>query len=495
MSRDTISEIRKESERFLKALNEELYRNLSGLKRGSNLNSIYQAYPNLGQADLFFSVKDMSPEDKQEGVRPAVPLLLGFLARSFIRSKTSRVTDKILATEALQEILVERRSMPYRAAQAEIKKEKKRARREEIDKGRKEILLKLNPLFIELLDAMRSALAEVGYSSYLTLCDDVEGLKLDQLEEKAKAFLNDTEYIYRDLLGWFFQKKMDLKLKDARIHDLSYLLNSFELSANFPNTDLKSLAKTLLNEMNLETGENVKSDLAQRKAKVSEPFCLPIEPPHNTVFSIYPIGGVEDYESFFYGLGSAICYGYTEPEDDFESRNLRESTSVEIFGQLFETLIFQPKWIKKYLKSDTGGDFLRFLYLRRLMKIRYYSGKLIYEIALHKDEDFESKSDFYKQVLRTATLCEHSEADYLVYCRPFFYTAAYLKASLVEPVLRSYLRERFDEQWWRDKEAGDFLRRMWKEGGKITSQEILKRLGHEELDISPLITTFQEVLG
>ncbi|MBI2486361.1 MAG: hypothetical protein HYW01_05275 [Deltaproteobacteria bacterium] len=495
MSRDIILEIHKNGEKFLRALNEELYRNWSGLKRGSNLNSIYRSHPNLGETDLFFSVKDLVMKEEEVGARHAVPLLLGFLTHSFIGNKTAKFTDKIFTSEARQEIVVERKSIPYRAARAKIKKEQKRTKREEIDKRRKEIILKLNPLFIELLDTMHSASAELGYSSYTTLCDEVEGLKLEQLVEKAKVFLIDTEYIYRDLLGWFFQKRMELKLKDAKIHDLHYLLNSFELNANFPKTDLKSLAKTLLNEMNIEFGENVRADLEQRKDKVSEAFCLPFEPPQNIVFSIYPIGGVEDYESFFYGLGSALCYGYVEREDDFEFRSLRESASVEIFGQLFENLIFQPKWIKRYLKSDAGSDFLRFLYLRQLMKIRYYSGKLIYEMALHKDEDFESKSDFYKQMLQTATLCEHSEADYLFDSKPFFYTAIYLKASFVEPALRSYLRERFDEQWWREKESGDYLRKMWQRGGRITSQEILKRLGYKELDISQLFRFFGEVLG
>jgi hypothetical protein len=497
MSRDIISEIRKKAEKFCKDLNEELYRNLSGLKRQSNLNSIYRSHPNLGQADLFFSVKDMSSQDKDKVVEAqhAVPLLLGFLARSFIGSKTAKMIDRILATEVRQEILVEQKSVHYRAAQAELKKEKKRTRREEIDKERKAIVLTLNPLFIELLHAIHDASAELGYSSYLTLCDELEGLKLHELKERAKLFLNDTEYIYRDLLGWFLQKRMELKLKDAKIHDLRYLLNSFELSASFPSTDLKSLAKTLLSEMNLENGKNAKPDLARRKGKVSEPFCLPIDPPYNTVFSMYPIGGVEDYESFFHGFGSALCYGYVADEDDFEFRYLRESAAVEIFGQLFENLIFQPKWIKRYVKSDTGSDFLRFLYLRQLMKIRYYSGKLIYEIALHEDQNFGSKSDSYKQLLQAATLSEHSDADYLVDCgKPFLFTAAYLKAIFVEPMLRSYLRERFDEQWWREREAGDFIRKVWQEGGRTTSQKISTRSGFEECDLTPLLRSFSEIL-
>lgn len=496
MSKETIIEVRKNGENFLKALNEELYRNLAGLKRGSNLNSIFRSNPNLGETDLFFSVKDISPEkEKNVGAHCNVPLLSGFLARSFILSKTAKVIDIIFTMEAGQEILVERRTIPYRAAQAEIKKEPKRSRREEIEKRRKGIVLKLNPLLIELLDNMHSAPAELRSSSYTELCDEVEGLKLEELQEKAEVFLNDTEYVYRDLLGWFLFKRMELKLKEVKSHDLNYLLNSFELKASFPQIDLKSLARKLLNEMGIEIGENIRADLEQRKYKSREAFCLPIEPPQNIVFSIYPIGGIEDYESFFNGLGSALCYGYGERDDDFEFRSLREATSVEVFAQLFGNLVIEPKWIKRYLKSDTGSDFLRFLHLRQLVKTRYYSGKLIYEMALHKDEDFKSKSDFYKQMLQNATLCEHSEADYLSDVKPFFYTASRLKASIIEVGLRNHFRERFDEQWWRAKEAGDFLRKTWKRGGRITSQEISRSAGFEELDFAPLVKLFGEALG
>jgi len=506
MSIETIQEIRKGGEKLIKTLNGELYLNLAGLKRESNLEAIYKSHPDFREPDLFFSLRDRIPEDKEEKKVEAhcgVPLLLGFLARSSVGSKTAKAIDKILSTETEETIQVEKRRIPYRAAFAELRKEPKRTRREEIDKRRKEIVLKLNPFFLESLDRMEEASAELGFPSYISLCDEMEKLELSQLEEKAKLFLNDTEYVYRDLLSWFLFKRMELKLKDAKIHDLYYLFNSFELKANFPKRDLKSLAETLLKEMNLEIGENIKADLEERKGKTWEAFCIPIETPENIVFSIHPVGGIEDYESFFHGLGSALCYGYGEREDDFEFKSLREPASVETFAQLFKNLVFQPKWLKRHLKSDTNSDFLRFLYLRKLMTVRHYSGKLTYEMALHKDGDYKAKSHFYKETLQGATLSEHSEADYLVDMKPFFHTAcgelgrtaSRLKASIVEVWLENHLRERFDEQWWRAKEAGDFIRKMWQEGGRITSCGISERLGFEGLDLTALLASFQEILG
>lgn len=503
MSRETIQEIRKGGGELLKALNRELYMNLAGLKGGSNLDGIYKSHPDFREPDLFLSLKGITPGDKEAGENRSSSLLLGFLARSFLGGKTARALDRVLSIEAEETIHIEKRRIPYRAALGELKREPKRTRREEIDKRRKEVVLKLNPLLLESLDRIEEASVEIGFANYISLCDWVEGLELPRLEEMARLFLNDTEYAYRDLLSWFLSKRMDLKLKDAKIHDLYYLFDSFELKANFPKRDLKSLAETLLKEMGLGIGENIKADLEERKGKACEAFCIPIEPPEDVVFSIYPVGGIEDYESFFYGLGRALCYGYGERGDDFEFKSLREEASVEVFAQLFKNLVFQPKWLKRHLGSDTGRDFLRFLYLRKLMAIRYYSGLLIYDVALHRNGDYKSEPRFYRETLQGVTLSEHSEADYLVDVRPLFHstlgdlgqTASRLKASILEAWLENHLRERFDEQWWRTKEAGDFMLKMWKDGGRITSFEISERSGIKGLDLAALLAPFKEILG
>ena len=134
MGNDVIQEIRREGERFLREINTELYENLAGLKNGSNLKGIYKACPTLGDSSLFFSVKDILPKDKEEEKR--LKLTLDVISRSIIGDRTARVRDEILTAESREELQIEGKTIPYRAAAAEIKKEPKRARREEINKKR-----------------------------------------------------------------------------------------------------------------------------------------------------------------------------------------------------------------------------------------------------------------------------------------------------------------------------------------------------------------------
>jgi len=481
VSIDTIVEIHRSGERLLREINQELYRNLSGLKKESKLSPIYKSYPNLLDPDFFISLEGSltKDHDKEKGLK----LLLGFLAKSIIERKTSTLKDKILTIETRAEIPLGSRRISYRSASAEIKREPRRKIREEIDEKRCGIALKLNPLLLEAL------------FSYTTLCDEIEGINLSQLETNARLFLKDTEYIYRDLLKWFLLKRTELKLQDAKKHDLDFLFNSFELKANFPKRDLLAIARRCLDEMGIKVGENIRLDLEKRKGKNSSPITFPIEVPQKIMLVIYPIDGLEDYESFLHELGTSLYYGYRETEDEFEFRRLSEDSSREVFALLFQHLLLQPTWLRRYLKLDLGSDFIQFLYLKRLMIMRYLSGRLIYELMLHKDEDFKGKAESYRQIMKEAVLCECKEADYVNNVSPFFYTASYLIASAIEPELSLYLMEKYDEEWWRTREAGDFILKLWREGGRITSKEILKRVGFEELSFTLLLRSFQEVFG
>ena len=69
----------------------------------------------------------------------------------------------------------------------------------------------------------------------------------------------------------------------------------------------------------------------------------------------------------------------------------------------------------------------------------------------------------------------------------FFYVACYLRAWALETHLRRVLTERFGERWFDQREAGDFLRGLWKDGQRLTADEMLGELTGETLDFSALL--------
>ena len=69
----------------------------------------------------------------------------------------------------------------------------------------------------------------------------------------------------------------------------------------------------------------------------------------------------------------------------------------------------------------------------------------------------------------------------------FFYAACYIRAWALETHLRRVLRERFGEQWFDEREAGDFLKQLWRDGQRLPAHELLAELTGEELDFSALL--------
>ena len=491
MNQNTISEIRAASDKLLKELNVEKYSNLSGLKLDSDQEGIFRKYPDFKDPGPFQSIKAREPEDANE--EKGLRLIHSFLAKTYLEGASAKLRDQILNAESRAFITYDKRSIHYRSVLDRIKNEPKKSVRKELDEKRRELVSRINPLYLKLFETFNRESEELGFPTYMKLCDDADCLELSKLREMAKLFLSDTDYIYRDLLKWFLFKRMELKLEDLTSSDLHHLFSSYELRANFPESLTVLIAKRLFSEMGIEITKDLKIDSEKRSGKISGSFCLPLEVPNQILCSINPSGGVENYESYLRTLGKALCYSQTEPGESFEFRMLAEPKYLEIFSHLFENLIYQPKWIKRYLKRDPGRDFLEFLYLRKLSILRCYCGKLIYEFLIHEDGEYKDKSEHYSQTLKEATFAKHDKADYLIDIEPFFYSAVFVNASLIEVSFRSFLREAFDEEWWRKREAGHFLLNLWKDGGRITSKDIAAKCGIKEVDATPLIIDFQDI--
>ena len=68
-----------------------------------------------------------------------------------------------------------------------------------------------------------------------------------------------------------------------------------------------------------------------------------------------------------------------------------------------------------------------------------------------------------------------------------FYSADYLRAWVRSAQLGAYLRREIGEDWWRNDETGEFLRGLFAEGTRPSTEEIARRIGFDPLDTGPLV--------
>ncbi len=493
MNGNTIRYIRTEGEKLLKGLHGELYLNIAGARSSANTRAIFDSHRDFEEPDLFRSLKEITVEDKDGKARNR--LIQAFLADSFLGAKASGLADRILSLEAGEVIAVGKKRIPLRAADAEIVSEPKKHKRDEILSRRNEKLKKLLPLLQQKLALTTETSEILGFPDYSILRDEIDGLGIALLIEQAKLLLRDTDYVSREMFGWFFPKVIDMKLADASIHDMACLLNAGELRGYFPAKDIMSISRQMLEECGLSSQGSIKLDMEKRKGKAAGCFCFPLNPPREIAASIYPEGGVRDYESYLKCWGHSLCYAFTEADDDFEIRFLREEALVGVFSGLFGNLIYEPKWLKKYLRIDTEGDFLRFLYLRRLMSARIAAANTIYESELYKNPDSAEMPGLFRGTMENASHCKVNESEYLAELARPLGSVSLFKGILIEPVLGHFLKESFDEEWWRMPEAGDFLKGIWRDGGRISTEDLSKKIGSGGPDTVMISRVFEKALG
>ena len=470
-------------ERLLRELSGRLWKELTGKKPETGLAEFMRGYADFGESELFRSVWDSSPAGEEDSAGRL--LAASFLVRIFILSRSAALEDAV--DNALSETFSSGgRTLSLRSIGAELARQPKRGERELALRAGKPAQQKLNTLLRKKLDAMTECAQALGFGDYGELVEKTSGLARGNAAEEAKAFLADTEYASKDLLAWFLARRLDLKRSQAEENDLAFFLNSGELKGNFPECDMLSFSRPILEASRLTPEGGITYDGERRPAKVSDGVSVPLDPPIKTGISIYPVGSARDYEHFLGSLGRALSFMFTEREDYLEFRWLRDAAVESIFDSLFRSLVHEPKWLAKYLRIDEEGDFRRLLGLRRLISARYIAGLSVYETDLFKNTETEAMPEHYERIMGDALHCRIDAGGCLRPLTRLTRASSAFYGAASAPALSNHLRERFDEEWWRVPEAGEYLKGLWRDGGRITCERLADETGVASGDISRL---------
>lgn len=477
---------------FLKELSGRLFMEFSGGgKPGDGFAAIMRRFPDFGERELFQSVWGSGPGEEEAAAGKR--LAASFLAHAFALSRSAGVEDGIAGVTS-GTFSSGGKTLSLKSLRGELVRQPKRGERELAIKAAKPSLEKLNTLLRKKLDAVTEAARDLGFGDYGELAEKTAGPGAGDAGA-AREFLSDTEYASRDLLKWFLSRRMDLKLSRAEEHDVAFFLNSGELRGLFPARDMLSFLRPILDALGIVPEGGITYDGGRKPGKISDGFSIPLDPPLRAGLSIYTVGSVRDYEHFPGSLGRMLSYMFTEREDYAEFRWLRDAAAESVFDSLFRSLVHEPKWLAKYLRIDEGGDFRRLLGLRRLMSARRVAGLSIYEADLLKNSETAAMPEHYGRIMGSALHCRIDADGYLgpltMPVRPSFI----FRGAAAAPALSNYLKERFDEEWWRVPGAGEFLKGLWRDGGRITFDvlsgrtagpprggEYLRRVIEEELD-------------
>jgi len=241
----------------------------------------------------------------------------------------------------------------------------------------------------------------------------------------------------------------------------------------------------------LAADSRIQLDLDDRPQKNPRACVIASDPPSVVHLITRAQGGLHDYQALLHEAGHALHYAGCDPNLPYTFRRLsRDHALTEIYSFLVESITREPAWHAEHfeLEAEDAADHAEGARFLEVLLFRRYAAKLDYELELWSDfEHAPAYADTYAQNLREAIRFRYRPDGYLADMDDGFYSADYLRAWIRAAQLRAYLRDSIGADWWERSETGDFLRVLFLEGTRPSSEEVAERIGYDALDTAPLL--------
>jgi hypothetical protein len=241
----------------------------------------------------------------------------------------------------------------------------------------------------------------------------------------------------------------------------------------------------------LAADEHIRLDLDDRPQKSPRACVIASDPPTVVHLITRAQGGLHDYQGFLHEAGHALHYAGCDPALAYTFRRLsRDHALTEIYSFLLESVTREPGWHREHfdLDADEAGERAEATRFLDVLLFRRYAAKLDYELEIWSDFDRAPQyAATYAETLLAATGFRYRPDGYLADMDDGFYSADYLRAWIRAAQVRAYLRGEVGVDWWKNEATGEFLRALFAEGTRPSSEQVAERLGFDPLDTRPLL--------
>ena len=502
---DALERSRREGERLVEALSREYHQAYAGLKPGAELGPAYErhaaAYDDDALAAALETWRAAPPDsDEARGART----LAEWIVETRAGRRLAALEEREIAWEASAVVRTpDGRSVPYQRAAIEIGNAADRTERLALDAARAALVgAELAPLRRERLSRERDLVEAAGVADgYVATFEALAGMDLRALGDACGRFLADTQAMWDDVLPGELRRRLGVKRGEAARSDLTALLRAPQFDAGFPPGAMEVTIRNQVESMGVDprAGGRVRFDVGEREGKRARAFCAPVRVPEEVHLVLRPRGGQGDWRTFLHELGHALHFGHARAELPFEFRWLGDNSVTEGYAMLLDHLMLDRGWVRRHAELPAAqlDEYLRASALEELLFLRRYCAKLRYELELYGGGvPWDALPDLYVETLGAALDARHHAADAFVDVDPRFYAARYLRAWQLQARLTDALRERFDEDWWRNPAAGPWIvAELWSEGQRLAAHELAERVGGGALDFAPLVRAIEARLA
>lgn len=486
----TTTEIRDRAERFRAAVFEEVHDARSGRKAWPELAPLFVAQGILESSHTLPVIERAiaSAEDEEER---QLRKLLRWAARHHLEAHTARLDDEFSYWRATAKVETGDVSVPVSQATNLIHSTESRAARRRLEDSRLATLEEAVPLQLDRLSRWREAAAELGYGGYREAVERLAGVNLLGVESEARRLIEETEDLYRDVLERELLQRVGIRPGEAESHDAGWLKRMPWLDGSCQEGDVLGTLRKDLREIGLplEYGGHVTVEHEPFPGPGMIACCTPVRVPDQIQLLVMPTITQPGCVALLTSVGRALHYAYTDSRLSFEDRALGDLGVVKGHGLLFAGLSRDGVWVRRTrgLQGQALEDYMRGVAVADLFSLREAAARLEFEIRLSDSDNPGDLGPVWAEKLTEATGFRFEARSFLERLGQRFGVARYLRGRMLAAQLDRELRERFDEDWYRNPRTGPFLGDWFANGLRFSAAEVAASLGSDRLGADALI--------
>jgi hypothetical protein len=490
----TAAQFEERLSRFLFERSEEARAVRVGEKETSEQAAIVARYEDLftrEQLETLSAEEEGAAQQERERLYRLREACAGGIVVRELAERSDRLENAILA----ERITYEGEELPLRAAQARLALLDDYGARERLGALTGDASARFNDGRLELIRAAEALDAELsGDPDPVGRSAERKGIDLHRLEAALATAADKQAGAFEKLREpWLDAILGSEREPEPTSYHVAYLRRLSPLADVYTKERAVAVCLETLARLgfDLAAEQRIRLDLDDRPQKSPRACVIASDPPNVVHLITRAQGGLHDYQAFLHEAGHALHYAGVEPTLPYTFRRLaRDHALTEIYSFLLESVTREAGWHRDHFglgpaEAESSAEATLFL---DILLFRRYAAKLGYELELWSDfGNAPAYAATYADALRAATGFRYRPDAYLADMDDGFYSADYLRAWIRTAQLRAYLRDSVGTNWWQNPETGTFLRELFSEGTRPSSEAVAEQIGFDPLDTGPLL--------
>jgi hypothetical protein len=357
-------------------------------------------------------------------------------------------------------------ALPAVAVLRELPQLRSRARRSELESALEAAIAPCEGALSAAWDAAQSARAEAGLAAPADAA------------EWATTLLGRTDALQDDLGAWLLERNTGVKPGMAARHDVLHLVHAPRCSSAFVAGELQRTVRRWVEMLHLDVSE-VKLDDDDRPLKWPGAHAEPLDPPYEAGISLLPAEGPRALWSLLSALGAALLRVGPPADAPPEDLWMGDPAVQKACAAVLADLLLEPGWLRRCAKVELQRDDERALAIAAVLDARTCAARTL-AILQAQDAGLGARAaGAHRELYARATGAELPRGLALIDLDPWFDAFAELRGLALAARVRAFLRERYDEDWWRNPRSLPSLAGLWTRGGRATLPELWAEMGGE----------------